>query len=168
MSSQPRSIEQRLEQLEDREKIKELKYRYAFHLDNGYDPDSIAALFSEDGEWIIKGVGGDVRGQGAIRAHCKNLSKGILWSQHDIFAPRIEISDQGDRAVAHFNLVCLLTMRTDGADAKGEAFLLAGNYTDHLVKINGAWLFQSMTGTIEQSSPWAKGWVEAPFKKESW
>lgn len=57
MSPQHRSIEQRLEQLEDREKIKELKYRYAFHLDNGYDPDSIAALFSEDGEWIIKGVG---------------------------------------------------------------------------------------------------------------
>lgn len=85
-------------------------------------------------------VWGDVRGQGAIREHCKNLSKGILWSQHDIFAPRVEISDQGDRAVAHFNLVCLLTMRSDVADAKGEAFLLAGNYTDHLVKVDGEWL----------------------------
>ncbi|EJT85936.1 hypothetical protein PPS11_02898 [Pseudomonas putida S11] len=95
----------------------------------------------------------------------KNLSKDISWSQHDIFAPRIEINEPGDRAVAHFNLVCLLTMRSDVADAKGEAFLLAGNYTDHLVKVNGEWLFQSMTGTIEQSSPWTKGWVEAPFKK---
>ena len=168
MSPQHFSLEQRLERLEDREKIKELKFRYAYHLDNGYDPEKIAGLFAEDGEWIIKGVGGDVRGQGAIKEHCKNLSRGISWSQHDIFAPRIELSTEGDRAVAHFNLVCLLTMRNEKAGSEGEAFLLAGNYTDHLVKVNGVWLFQSMTGTIEQSSPWTKGWGEAPFKKESW
>jgi len=168
MSPQHFSLEQRLERLKDREKIKELKFRYAYHLDNGYDPEKIAGLFAEDGEWIIKGVGGEVRGQGAIKEHCKNLSRGISWSQHDIFAPRIELSAEGDRAVAHFNLVCLLTMRNEKADSEGEAFLLAGNYTDHLVKVNGVWLFQSMTGTIEQSSPWTKGWVEAPFKKESW
>ncbi|MFJ4052983.1 nuclear transport factor 2 family protein [Pseudomonas sp. NPDC089743] len=168
MSAQPLTLEQRLERLEDREKIKTLKYQYAFHLDNGYDPDGIAGLFCETGEWIIKGVGGEVRGQAAIRAHCKNLSNGIVWSQHDIFAPRIEFNDRGNRAVAHFNLVCLLTMRSEVAGGKDEAFLLAGHYTDHVVKVQGEWRFQSMTGTIEQSSPWTKGWVEAPFKKESW
>lgn len=168
MSPKHFSLEQRLERLEDREKIKALKFLYAHHLDNGYDPEKIAGLFAEDGEWMIKGVGGDVRGQGAIKEHCKNLSRGISWSQHDIFAPRIELSAEGDRAVAHFNLVCLLTMRNEKGACEGEAFLLAGNYTDHLVKVNGEWLFQSMTGTIEQSSPWTKGWVEAPFKKESW
>lgn len=167
MSQQNFTLEQRLQRLEDREKIKELKFKYAFHLDNGYSPQHIADLFAEDGEWIIKGVGGDVKGRAAIREHCSNLSRQISWSQHDIFSPRIEISEQGDRAIAHFNLVCLLTMRTENAP-QGEAFLLAGNYTDHLIKVGGDWLFQSMTGTIEQSSPWSAGWVEASFKKESW
>jgi hypothetical protein len=162
------SQDQRLERLEDVEKIKTIKYRYARHLDDGFDAESIAGLFTEDGEWIIKGVGGEVRGRAAIKLHCENLKNGISWSQHNIFAPRIELNADGDKAVARFNLVCLLTMNSDANSSTSEAFILAGHYEDQLVKVEGQWFFKAMTGVIEQSSPWTQGWVNSPFKKESW
>lgn len=165
MSNETLTLEQRLQRMEDRETIKQLKYRYARHLDTGYQADPIATLFTEDGEWIIKGVGGEVRGHAAIKAHCANLRESISWSQHNIFAPHVEINAAGDRAIARFNLVCLLTM---GPATQHEAYVLAGQYEDHLIKENGQWLFKAMTGTIEQSSPWTEGWVNAPFQKESW
>lgn len=162
------SQDQRLERLEDIEKIKAIKYLYARHLDDGFDAESIAGLFTEKGEWIIKGVGGDVRGRAAIKRHCQSLKNGISWSQHNIFAPRVELSAEGDSAVARFNLVCLLTMNGDVNGSSGEAFILAGHYEDQLVKVKGEWFFKAMTGDIEQSSPWTQGWVNSPFKKESW
>jgi hypothetical protein len=168
MSLNNPSQDQRLERLEDVEKIKEIKYLYACHLDDGFDAESIAGLFTEDGEWIIKGVGGEVRGRAAIKFHCENLKSNISWSQHNIFAPRIELNAEGDKAVARFNLVCLLTMNSDANGSSGEAYILAGHYEDQLVKVGGKWFFKAMTGVIEQSSPWTQGWVNSPFKKESW
>jgi hypothetical protein len=44
------TLEQRLARMESIEEIKQLKARYAHHLDNGYDPQGIASLFAEDGE----------------------------------------------------------------------------------------------------------------------
>ena len=137
------SQDQRLERLEDIEKIKAIKYLYARHLDDGFDAESIAGLFTEKGEWIIKGVGGDVRGRAAIKLHCQSLKNGISWSQHNIFAPRVELSAEGDSAVARFNLVCLLTMNGDANGSSGEAFILAGHYEDQLVKVKGEWFFKN-------------------------
>lgn len=59
-------------------------------------------------------------------------------------------------------------MNSDSNGSSGEAYILAGHYEDHLVKIRGEWFFKAMTGDIEQSSPWTQGWVNSPFKKESW
>lgn len=168
MSNHTLSPEQRLQRLEDVESIKALKYQYARHLDDGYQADPIASLFVEDGEWIIKGVGGEVRGHSAIKAHCANLRASIGWSQHNIFAPEVEINEAGDQATARFNLLCLLTMLAAENTAESEAYVLSGQYEDHLIKREGQWLFKAMTGTIEQSSPWTQGWVKAPFQKESW
>ncbi|WP_150748160.1 nuclear transport factor 2 family protein, partial [Pseudomonas fluorescens] len=124
MSQNSQSQDQRLERLEDVERIKEIKYLYARHLDDGFDGESIAGLFTEDGEWIIKGVGGEVRGRAGIKLHCENLKNGISWSQHNIFAPRIELNAEGDKAVARSNLVCLLTMNSDAKSSPGEAYIL--------------------------------------------
>ena len=42
------AIEARLRRLEDIEAIKRLKARYCAACDDGYDPDRLAALFTED------------------------------------------------------------------------------------------------------------------------
>ena len=44
--SKEMSMEQRIARIEDAEEIKKLKYTYAQILDEGYDPDRVAALLS--------------------------------------------------------------------------------------------------------------------------
>jgi hypothetical protein len=51
---------------------------------------------------------------------------------------------------------------------QGEAVFIAGKYKDKLVKVDGKWYFEEITGVVQQSSPWTEGWVKSPFVKESW
>ncbi|AUT76729.1 hypothetical protein PTKU46_96170 [Paraburkholderia terrae] len=162
------SHEQRLARLEDIEAIKYLKAQYAEHLDDGYNPDGVASLFVDDGLWLIKGVGGEARGKEAIRQHCRNLSSNITWALHNIVSPAVNVDDDGQRATATFYLVCFVTMAPSEQSPQGEAVFIAGKYKDTLVKVDGKWYFEEITGVVQQSSPWTDGWVKNPFVKESW
>ncbi|MBS5937511.1 nuclear transport factor 2 family protein [Clostridium sp.] len=168
MNNKNLELEQRLNQLEDVEAIKQLKYTYALSLDEGYDGDKVAALFVNDGLWSISGVGGTAKGKDEIRKHTNNLGRDIKWGQHNIFAPIIDIAPDGLSAVGKFNLICLLTMVTPEFLNKEEAYVLSGKYKDKFVKIDGKWYFEELIGSIDQSSPWSEGWVKQPFKKEQW
>lgn len=160
------SIEERLERLEAIEHIKALKYRYACALDEGYDPERVAALFCDEGIWAVSGVGGRAQGGDEIRAHCAQLSRSIIWSQHNIYAPLIELSADGLSAEGSFYLICLLTMFESGSDR--SACILAGRYRDRFVCIDGRWYFKEIQGRIEQAAPWSEGWVRSPFIREDW
>ena len=168
MKASELSFEERVVRLEDIESIKQLKATYAKHLDDGYNPEGVASLFVEDGLWVIKGVGGEAKGRDGIKQHCRNLKEGIAWGQHNIFSPIVTIGTDGRHADATFYLVCLLTMTASPTSPEQEAVVLAGKYSDKLVKIEGEWYFEEITGTIDQSSPWTEGWVKSPFVKESW
>ena len=168
MLDKTREMENRLQKIEDMEEIKKLKYRYALCLDEGYHGDEAAQLFIEDGLWSISGVGGTAKGRAAIKNHADHLGRDIHWGQHNIFAPIIEISDDGVHAIGKFNLICLLTMVTPEDSHKEEAYVLSGKYTDKFIKIDGQWYFEELVGSIEQSAPWSEGWVKSPFKKEQW
>ena len=161
------TLESRVQKLEDMEAIKALKYTYATILDEGYDPERVAALFTPDGLWSITGVGGTARGTEAIKRHSRNLGQDIIWGQHNMFAPIIELGSDGQSAVGTFYLVCFLTMKANTPEGK-EAYILIGKYKDRFVKVNGKWLFSELVGHIDQSSPWSEGWVKCPFTKESW
>jgi len=89
-----------------------IKYTYALCLDEGYDGDKVAELFIPDSLWSISGVGGTARGRDGIRQHTNNLGRDILWGQHNILAPVIDIAPDSLSAVEKFNLICLLTMMT--------------------------------------------------------
>lgn len=43
-----------------------------------------------------------------------------------------------------------------------------GKYSNKYVKMDGKWLFAELTGVIDQTAPWDKGWVKAAITKESW
>lgn len=163
-----KTLEQRIARLEDIEAVKQLKYTYAQVLDEGYDPERVAALFTEDGLWSISGVGGTAQGRENIKRHSANLGKDIIWGQHNMFAPVIKVADDGMSAEGDFYLVCLLTMVAPGTPDGKEAYVLAGKYHDKYVKIDGKWYIKEMIGHIEQSSPWSEGWVKQPFTKEAW
>lgn len=159
------NLEDRISRLEDMEAIKQLKFTYAKTLDDGYDPDQVASLFTENGLWSITGVGGTAKGRDNIRNHSKRLGSAIKWGQHNMFSPIIKVSEDGTKAEGDFYLICLLTMTENGKD---EAYVLAGKYHDTFVKIDVKWYFESINGHIDQSSPWSDGWVKNPYKKEQW
>ena len=47
------TLEQRVQRLEDYEEIRQLMVRYAAAMDNNFDANEIASLFTEDAVWTI-------------------------------------------------------------------------------------------------------------------
>lgn len=159
-----KSLEERIQRLEDIHDCEQLQYQYEYYLDHGYDGDGIASLFVKDGLWKITGVGGTAKGHEAIKRHAIDLGKVIKWGQHNMLAPMIEISEDGKTATGKFCLVCMLTMLDD--HNQEDAYIEIGKYTNKYVKVDGKWLFQELTGDMEKAAPWDKGWVKAPMTKD--
>ncbi|MEI9852423.1 MAG: nuclear transport factor 2 family protein [Sphingomonas sp.] len=124
----------RLQELADREAIRQVFTDYARHLD-GADYEGYASLFARDG------VFGEAVGQAAIAAHIAGYGERIeaarregrfttaihVMSNHDI-----EVS--GDTATADV-LWCYLVVDPD----KLPAVLQMGRYADDLVREDGVW-----------------------------
>ncbi|WP_321956365.1 nuclear transport factor 2 family protein, partial [Paraburkholderia bannensis] len=133
-----------------------------------FDADGLASLFVADGNWTIKGVGGEAKGHDGIKRHCRNLRASINWAQHHIFSAIVDVSTDGYHANASFYLLCLLTMKASSDSSKEEAVVLSGKYSDKFIKVDGKWLIEEVSGVIEQSAPWTEGWVASQLVKESW
>lgn len=159
------TLEERIQKLEDIRACEQLQYQYEYYLDNGYNGDGIASLFVEDGLWEIKGCGGTAKGYEAIKNHANNLGKAITWGQHNMIAPMITIAEDGQHATGRFCLVCMVNMIVDGVE---DAYILIGHYANKYVKVDGKWLYEELTGVIDQTAPWDKGWMKAAITKESW
>lgn len=158
-----KTLEERVQELEDIRACEQLHYQYEYYLDHGYQGDGIASLFVDDGLWSITGVGGTAKGKEAIKNHAHNLGKAIPWGQHFMGVPMIKIADDGQTATGTFRLLCTINMIDGGVE---DAYILIGNYVNKYAKVDGEWKFVELTGDIEKSAPWDKGWVKASTTKE--
>ncbi|MEO1770371.1 nuclear transport factor 2 family protein [Candidatus Enterococcus ferrettii] len=161
MTEKERSFEERINALEAIEEIKRVKANYAQYLDNGYDPEGIASLFSSEGKWVIEGVA--IQGTGAIKEQCKKLIRVQPWSCHNITPSIIDISDDGLHAEGSFYMLTFLTMRNN--EGMDEAYFLSGIFKDKFIKENGKWYFEKVEAFVQQAAPWTKGWIEGGFAK---
>jgi hypothetical protein len=75
-------LEQRVQVLEDVNAIRHLKARYAASCDDQYNPDGLAALFTEDAVWESQGLG-RFEGWEAIRAF---LGVESLWPLQAVYS----------------------------------------------------------------------------------
>lgn len=158
-------VMRRLERLEDVRAIEQVKYRYAAHCDNRYDPDGIAGLFVEDGRWVVDGEGGAMTGHEEIKAHFRALPEKIIWAMHFVTAPRVDVAADGRTATGRFYLLCLCTIKNDRPDpSEKDAVILTINYTDEFIKRDGSWYFQELRGHTHQVSNWDQGWAQQPFR----
>ena len=166
MSNEARiqALENELGRLQDIRAIEQLKYRYAACCDRGYDPEAIAALFIDDGIWVVNGVGGDVAGREAIRAHFRDLSQSIPWALHFVIAPQVELSQDRQSATGKFYLLCLCTIAQTHNSAENDAVVLTLNYADQFIKRGDHWLFKELRGTMHQASNWELGWVKQQWR----
>ena len=71
-------IESRIQRLEDIEEIKQVKAKYCRFCDQGYDPDGIESLFTENGVWDGGRTFGVAQGRDAIRRHLKERAAEYL------------------------------------------------------------------------------------------
>ncbi len=130
-----KSIEERLQILEDKEAIRQIIIDYASALDE-QDAEAYVSLFAEDGEWAI---GSMVRkGKEEIRA----LVHGLFYARAEDFVnlesfeitfhPRITLD--GDRAKMKSGHVAF--RRAPGGNPVPVLF---GRYEDEFIRENGTW-----------------------------
>jgi uncharacterized protein (TIGR02246 family) len=150
-----KTIEERLQTLEDIEEIRKLKARYAAACDNNYDADAIAALFTEDAVWDGRALG-KAEGRAEIRKFFSRASEYFPFAMHNVMNPIIEVD--GDRATAVWNLLQPATM------ARGnQAVWLAATYHDEYLRAGGAWKFARLTVHAHFLTPYNEGWAIKQF-----
>ena len=150
------SLEERIKRLEDIEAIRQLIAIYAHNLDDGYNPEGIANLFSQEGAWIIEGS--EIRGSENIAAQCRKLSSLASWTMHNLGTESIEIENGVARC--KFYGQALQSMK----DGKGneDSYIFLSVYEAQCVEENGKWLFSRMEAHTMQTAVWSIGWVKSP------
>ncbi|MEL7156452.1 MAG: nuclear transport factor 2 family protein [Actinomycetota bacterium] len=156
MARTSRSLEDRLQRLEDIEEIRQLKARYCDRCDDGYDPDGIAELFTADGVWDGGRTFGRREGRDAIRKHFEGASERVAIARHQVMNPIIDVD--GDTATGQW----LLFQPCTDASIDGAVWL-AATYHDTYRRVAGAWYFSSTTIDVAFFSPYEKGWAKQRF-----
>jgi ketosteroid isomerase-like protein len=148
----PKSLEQRIQELEDRDQIKELTASYCWHVARG-EGTAVAALFADDGVLeVTDGSFPTVRGREALDKFYKtSVSKpemAIPFIQNHI------IKVNGDEAEG----TCGIEARFN---RNGESFTAAGFYEDRYRRERGQWRFTQRKITFFHVVPLKQGWAEA-------
>ena len=147
------SLEQQVERLTAIEDIKQMKARYCAYADNGYDPEGMATLFTEDAIWD-GGDFGRYEGVEAIKKFFAGISDDIIFAIHPVMNPLIKVD--GDTANAKWWLIMWCTMIVDGGK---EGRWFAAEYDDYLVKQDGRWLFNHIKVQGKFLASHGEGWA---------
>ena len=151
------SLEARLARLEAVEDIRRLKAHYSDLCDEGYDPDKLAALFTEDGAWDGGSLGCH-EGRAAVRRFFERMPKVLSFAIHHVTNPSIAVADDAMSAKGSWYLLQAATVIHGN-----RAMWIAGRYEDDFVRLNGVWLFKRITIKTRFFTPFDKGWAEVPF-----
>lgn len=149
------SLEERIRRLEDIDAIKQLKAEYCSYCDNDYEPDKLAALFTEDAVWDGKAFGRH-EGREAIRAFFAEAPEALSFAIHNVMNPSIAID--GDRATGRWYLLQPCT-----AKASKQALWLTAVYHDRYRRVGDTWRFEHVDIEIRFFSPHESGWAKMPM-----
>ena len=144
--------EQHVQELADREEIRELIGRYAHRVAHGV---SVADLFTDDGAFIthMPGQGAqEVRGRAALDKHY-----GVARAPGTAM-PMIHnflLAVAGDDATG----LCSIELRV-GAD--GQSIIASGYYEDRFRREDGCWKFVVREATFFHWVPLQQGWAGPP------
>src|ERR1700733_5253116 len=145
-----KTLEQKVQELADREEIKELTAKYCWHVQHA-EGESIARLFTEDG--VLDAPGNKpVRGMEALL----KFYGAIPPAESPVpFIHNHIIEFDGDND-AHGT--CTIDARFT---RKGESILGAGWYEDKYRRVNGKWRFAERKVSLHHSVPLKEGWGKA-------
>lgn len=149
------TLEERVQRLEDIEAIRRLKIRYAQLCDANYDPDGLAALFTEDAVFE-GGALGNYNGREAIRQFMAGVSKQLTFAVHFMIGHMIDVAPSGTEATGSWYLL-------DAVTANGRADWIAVTYDDRYRKVDGQWLFSHVKVNFAFWTHFDTGWVKDPM-----
>lgn len=141
-----RSIELRLQRLEDEAAIQRLVYTYARLCDAGYDPGGLAGLFTEDAVWAAASPDGKVdfgrhEGREAIRRFFDNASKTLgPMTLHYVSNPLIEVAQDRLSGTGRWHSLTFLDRAAAGSDRR-QTVMLGSRYAHQYRCVGGVWLF---------------------------
>ena len=146
-----KTLEQRLQEVEDREEIKELTAKYAHWVARG-EGARVKDLFTDDGRFINEVIGEkpniEVRGRKQLDEFYPGLKRGMaLPCIHNHI---IELD--GDNAKG----TCTIEVRIT---QNGQSIIGSGFYADIYRRVNGRWKFVERHSQFYHFVPLSKGWV---------
>lgn len=155
-----RSLEERVQILEDREAIADLQARYVNFNDGGWNgpthqhPKAVAELFTSDGVW--EGPMNAVRAEGtAAIEELFTQFQVIPFIVHFVMNPLIEID--GDQARGEWHAIVTTTT------PDRQALLTLGKYVNTYVRTAYGWKFTTMSFEAAAVSTFEKGWALEQF-----
>ena len=148
-------LEQRVQALEDVNAIRHLKARYAASCDDQYNPDGLAALFTEDAVWESQGLG-RFEGREAIWACFRGASQLFPFAIHSSLNGHIDV--QGDTARAQWYLFMPCTLGEGN-----RAMWRAGVDQEEYVRVDGEWKFKRKSSAPLFHTPFEEGWAKTRF-----
>jgi len=141
-------ILKRLQRLEDREAICELKAQYCAACDDDHNPDTVVSLFVADGTWKATDIA-VCTGHAEIHAFMTGMgtSGRIRNSAHMVMNPEITID--GDRATGKWRFMMMYA--GNAPDKTIQYFRIIGLYEDEFIRRDGKWLFSSLHAIVEEN-----------------
>src|SRR6202158_1717103 len=147
-----KTVEQRLQEVEDREEIKELTAKYAHWVTRG-EGAKVKDLFTDDGRFINEVIGEkpniEVRGRKQLDEIYPALKRGMaLPCIHNHI---IEIN--GDNAKGTCTIEVRITQNK-------QSIIGSGYYADTYRRVNDQWKFAERHAYFYHFVPLLKGWTE--------
>ena len=140
------TIEERVQELADKDEIRELTARYCLAVAEG-DADELVALFCPDGTFVT----GDRQysGLAGLRELYGGLAAGVPPKP---FIQNHVIEVDGDTATGRCGAEIRMVR-------KGEAYTVAGHYADVYRRLDGRWRFLSRNFMTYHAVPLSQGWA---------
>ncbi len=150
-----RSIEERLQHLEDIEEVKQIIARYAMGGDSRNDPAIMGGCFTENVLCILHGFG-TVQGRDEVTKYVQKVAEEqILWTIHFMTTPVINFNPDGETGTVFFYLWELGRIR-DPETGITEPNWIAGWYENEIAKEDGKWLFSKVELVLQVFVPNSK------------
>ncbi|WP_138470193.1 nuclear transport factor 2 family protein [Poseidonocella sp. HB161398] len=144
------TVEERLQALEDRAEIAQLRAHYCHVLDHR-DWPALAELFTADGEF--QGLA-HAKGRAEIlHFFSKTVDPMAEGFWHFCTNPTVHLD--GDRATGRISIQYL-------SQVSGTSYVSAGHYDDTLMREDGVWKFRKRQITFYYMAPLAEGFTGRP------
>jgi hypothetical protein len=155
ISFRDKTLEQKVQELADREEIRELISAYAHRVAHG---QSISDLFTEDGAWTIRrspdGPITEVSGMAELKARFDHPEK---------------TSPENPMPMIHNYLIAIEGDEASGMNSNelrisenGKSIIASGYYEDRYRRVNGRWKFARRDTTFFHWVPIQTGWAKPP------